>query len=154
MSIEYDFSELDQLSAQLEDAPVVAGPYIRKAVEFSALGLKKLWAGKLSGEQGLPHAPRAITYDIYVFQGFGVSVIEAEVGAERGRLQAPIVTVIEFGSPGNNTPPRGYGSGALQETEPDFERGLGKAMEDATADALRQSTTRGIIGNYVSRGGA
>lgn len=152
MSIEFDFSELDQLAAQLESAPTVAGPYLRKAVEVSAVNVKKAWAQKLTGEQGLPHAPRAITYDIAVLRAFGVSIIEAEIGPERGRLQAPIVVVMEFGSPGNNTAPRGYGSGALQETEPDFVRGLERALGDATDEALRQSTVSGIVRNYISRG--
>ncbi|MFN4000870.1 hypothetical protein [Microcella sp.] len=154
MSIEFDFSQLDQMSANLDDAPTVAGPYLRKAVEVSARTLKDKWAAKLEGEPRMKHAHRSITYDISVFRGFGVSILEAEVGAERGRLQAPLVVINEFGAPGNNTAPRGYGSGALQETEPDFERGLSKALEDGTAEALRQSSTRGIIANYVNRGGA
>ena len=119
-----DFSEIQTLTADLGDVAEGVGAKTRQAVEKSAFKIKKAWAEKLTGENGLPHAPRAITYDIEVDAVNGKSLISAEIGAERGRLQAPIVTVVEFGAPGNNTAPRGYGAGALQETEADFIRGL------------------------------
>lgn len=124
-----DFSEIQTLAADLGDVAEGVGRKTRQAVEVSAVNVKKAWAGKLKGEPRLPHAPRSITYDIDVDAVGGKSIISAEIGAERGRLQAPIVTVVEFGAPGNNTAPRGYGAGALQETEADFIRGLELATE-------------------------
>ena len=135
-----DFSQLDTLAADLKNVPADAGPNIVKALTVTARNIKDAWAEKLKQEPHLPHAPRSITYDV----GSNVSLlrdalggapvgsanlIAAEIGAETGRLQAPIVTVVEFGSPVNNTPPRGYGHGALQENEADFVKGLEIATE-------------------------
>ena len=127
--IGFDFSELDTLAADLGDAPNVAGKKVRQAIEVSARNVKDAWAKKLDGENALPHAPRSITYDIEASPGNEKSTIEAEIGAETVRLQAPIVTVIEFGAPGKNLAPRGYGLAALEETAPDFQRGLEIATE-------------------------
>lgn len=140
MSIDFDFSELDKLAADLGKVPDDAGPRIRQAVEITSRRIKDAWAEKLRGENGVPHAPRSITYDIGTNVSFlrnalgsgpvdGANQIAAEIGAERGRLQAPIVTVLEFGAPGNNLPPRGYGHGALQDNEADFVKGLTMAAE-------------------------
>lgn len=124
-----DFSQIDTLAADLGDVAEGTGKRTGQAVEVSAVKVKKAWAEKLTGENGLPHAPRSITYDMTVDAVAGQSLIGAEVGAEQGRLQAPIVTVLEFGSPVNNTSPRGYGAGALQENEKDFIHGLELAMD-------------------------
>jgi len=124
-----DFSEIQTLAADLGDVAEGAGTRVRQATEVSATKIKKAWAQKLTGENGLPHAPRSITYDVKVDAVGGKSLIGAEIGAERGRLQAPIVTVVEFGAPGNNTAPRGYGAGALQENEADFIYGLEQAID-------------------------
>ena len=128
MSIDFDFSELDKLAVDLGKVPDDAGKKIRQAVEVTSRHIKDSWAEKLTGENGVPHAPRSITYDITATAG-AVSQIEAEIGAERGRLQAPIVTVLEFGAPGNNLAPRGYGHGALKDNEADFVKGLEIATE-------------------------
>lgn len=112
-----DFTELDQLAADLGNVPANAGRNVRTAVEITARHIKDDWAKKLTGENGLPHAPRAIGYDVTSFAGFGNTVVKAEIGAERGKLQAPIVTVIEYGSPVNNTPPRGMGMGPCRKTK-------------------------------------
>lgn len=125
--IGFDFSELSQLTADLGDAPKTAGKKIRQAFEVSSRHVKDKWAKKLEGTEGVPHGPKSITYDIEATPGDQLSTIRAEIGSETGRLQAPIVTVIEFGSP--NLPPRGYGLAALQETEADFEKGLGLAID-------------------------
>lgn len=126
--IKFDLSEINALAADLDDAPRDAGKRIRQAVEISARKVKDAWADKLKGENGLPHAPRSITYDLDAIPGEEQSSITATIGAETGRLQAPIVTVIEFGAPGNNLAPRGYGAGALQETQADFVKGLELAI--------------------------
>lgn len=130
-SISIDFSEIDTIAADIEQAAIITEKRVRQATEISARKIKDSWAQKLTGENGLPHAPRSITYDVeYKSPGLtGRSAVVAEIGAETGRLQAPIVTVVEFGAPGNNTAPRGYGAGALQETEADFLRGLELATD-------------------------
>lgn len=131
MTFRIDNSDLSALAADLGDIADDAGRNVRKAVEVTARNVKDAWAEKLRGEAHVPHAPRSITYDIEGTAGIGGSEIRAEIGAERGRLQAPIVTVLEYGAPGNNLAPRGYGAGALKENEADFERGLSIALGDA-----------------------
>lgn len=129
-SISFDFTELDKLAADLGNAPRDAGKRIRQAVEITARNVKDAWKDKLEGTEGVPHGAYTITYDLDAKPGDDMSSITAEIGAERGRAQAPIVTVIEFGAPGNNLSPRGYGAGALQENQSDFEKGLEIAIGD------------------------
>lgn len=133
MTFSIDNSELSKLAAALGQISETAGQYVRTAVETTARYVKDDWADKLQGEPRVPHGSRSITYDIIAYSDLIArgSVIQADIGAERGRLQAPIVTVLEYGAPGNNLAPRGYGHGALKENEPDFQRGLVKALEDA-----------------------
>lgn len=128
--IDFDFSELNILAADLTKAKVASPKKVRQAVEVTARKVKDAWKEKLKGTQGVPRGAYTITYDLNAKPGQGSSVISAEIGAERGRSQAPIVTVIEFGSPVNNLAPRGYGSGALQENEADFIKGLEIAIGD------------------------
>lgn len=126
--ISFDFTELDVLAAELQSAPEKAGPKLRQAFEVTSRNIKDAWADKLRDQPRLPHASRTITYDIIATPG-KTSTLEAEIGSETGRLQATFVTVIEFGSPVNNTAPRGFGSAALQENEADFIKGLELATE-------------------------
>lgn len=129
--VSMDFSEISKLVADLGNAPRDAGKRVRQATEISARKIKDAWKEKLQGTEGVPHGAYTITYDLDAKPGQDQSTITAEIGAERGRAQAPIVTVIEFGAPGNNLSPRGYGAAALQETAEDFEKGLGIAIGDA-----------------------
>lgn len=126
--LNFDFSEIDKLAADIGKVADGSGRKIRQAFEVTSRNVKDEWAKKLQAEKGLPHAPRSITYDIKATPGSS-SVIESEIGAQRGRLQAPIVTVMEFGAPGNNVAPRGYGRAALQDNEADFIKGLELATE-------------------------
>lgn len=144
--IDIDFSDINQLAADLGKVPDNAGRKIRQAVEITARNVKKTWADKLKGEPGLPHGSRSITYDLSSTQAFGVSVLKAEIGAERGRMQAPIVVVNEFGAPGNNSAPRGYGAGALIENAPDLEEGLLIATAEAERQAGIDSSFTGSLG--------
>ena len=144
-----DFSEIDQLSVDLGDVSKNIGGYARTAVNVTSLKVKKAWAEKLKDEPRMPHASRSITYDITSVQAFGVTVLKSEIGAERGRLQAPIVVINEFGAPGNNTAPRGYGAGALIENAPDLEEGLLKASADAERAAKIDSSFTGSIGAVI-----
>lgn len=144
-----DFSEIDQLSVDLGDVSDNIGRYARTALEVTSGKVKEDWAEKLKDEPRLPHASRTITYDVSSAQAFGVTVLKSEIGAERGRLQAPLVAVNEFGAPGNNTAPRGYGAGALIENAPDLEEGLLKASADAERAANIDSSFRGSVGAVI-----
>lgn len=144
--LKVDFSEINRLAVNLGEVAPFAGRKIRQAVEITARNVKKTWGDKLKGEPGLPHAWRSITYDLESVQAFGVTRVQAEIGAERGRLQAPIVVVNEFGAPGNNSAPRGYGAGALIENAPDLEEGLLIATAEAERQAGIDSSFTGSLG--------
>lgn len=145
----FDFSEINALSADFAHAAAAAGPLINSAVSGTSFKVKKAWAEKLEGTPEMPHAARSITYDIATFQGFGHSVIKSEIGAERGRLQAPLVTVLEFGAPGNNLAPHGYGAAALQENDADFQHGLEVALEQAERITANSTGIKNIAGSIL-----
>lgn len=141
----FDFSQITQLSADLGVAPADAGEKIYKAVTVTSAKIKKTWQQKLSGTPEVPFGPLTITYDVgtnaSIFREAktglhaGANEIVSEIGAEDGRKQAPIVAVLEYGSPapypvGRNLPPHGYGAAALQENQDDFENGLLLAIGD------------------------
>lgn len=128
-TIVFDFSELDQLAADLGEVPTNAGRYVRQAVEVSARNVRDDWRENLQGLAHAPALPYAVTYDIAVLQGFGQSVCKAEIGPDKERPQGALGNFTEFGSVHNA--PRGDGHAALQKFEKDFEYGLNKALEDA-----------------------
>jgi hypothetical protein len=127
--IQFDYSEFAKLAADIEAAPKTAAKNVQKAVEVTARNVKDAWKEKLSGATKLPKAAGSITYDVKGGAGIRADVIEAEIGPDNSRGQGAVVGKTEFGSPGLS--PRGYGHGALQENEKDFERGLSIAIGDA-----------------------
>lgn len=145
----FNVSGLDQLSADLGNAPKNAGPAIYKAFTVTSARIKKDWQRKLSGTPAVPFGPLTITYDVEatvtgplgtLLRDLGVHAgssfgnqITSTIGAEDGRKQAPIVTVLEFGAPGNNLPPHGYGAQALEDNIEDFVNGLLIAIGDPLA---------------------
>lgn len=148
MAVTVDTSQIDQLSADLGNAPKNAGPGIYKSFTVSSARIKREWQSKLSGMPGVPHGALTITYDIStsitgplgsILTAFGVehltgaNQISSEIGAEDGRLQAPIVALEEYGSPENNLPPHGYGTQALADETDDFANGLLIAIGDPLA---------------------
>jgi hypothetical protein len=118
--ISFDFSEISKLAADLTAAPPVAKRNVVAALSHTAFDIKKAWRDKIQGTEGLPVAFLTIDYDVKVEE----DTITAEIGSDTGKKQATFVTVIEFGAPGQNLAPRGYGAGALQENQPDFIKGL------------------------------
>lgn len=166
MSATVNTSELDKLTADIANAPKNAGPNIRKAFAVSSAKIKREWQQKLSGTPGVPYGALTITYDISaggtgvlgeLLSTFGIgggalaNQIVSEIGAEDGRKQAPIVTVLEYGSPVNNLPPHGYGTAALADNAGDFANGLLLAIGDplgktggASRAVVPESSTTGV----------
>ena len=125
---DFDFSEIEQLAADLCEVPKGAGAFISKATEVSARKVKDSWRGKLRGSKGLPYAATVIAYEIKGGNAIRGSNITAEIAPRLGG-QGSLVWITEFGS--LDTAPRGYGRAALQENQEDFVQGLLTAVEDA-----------------------
>lgn len=132
-SFKVDSSELDQLAADLGQVSHNAGPNVRKAITVTSLKVKTDWQAPLKGSKTLPGLPYAITFDITTFQGFGASVIKAEIGFDKDRNQGPLGNISEYGAP--TITGRGYGLKALQTNESDFQKGLEIALEQAERKA-------------------
>ena len=125
----FDFSEIDQLAADLGTVADAAGPNIHSAIKGTSLGVKKAWQEPLKGSKTLPRLPYAISFDITVGQFFGVSVIKSEIGFDKDKPQGPLGNVSEYGTP--TTTGRGFGLRALEQNQGDFERGLDIALKQA-----------------------
>lgn len=129
MSIDFDFSELNKLSADLGEVPSKIIPLVRKAVEVTARNVKEDWqsgAAKASGS----HArlfPKSIDYDLGLETDGGIS---AEIGPNRGRVQGSL-GILEDAPGGVRSKPQNAGRKAAKKNEQDFITGLAKATEEA-----------------------
>lgn len=130
---DFDFSELNYLSADIGEAAVGVNDKLQTALGVSAGRIKEAWRGKLEGSETLPALPYAVSYDVDETNLFGVDVIRAEIGFDKDRSQGPLGNISEFGTP--STPPRGFGHAALEENQADFERGVGIALDQALREA-------------------
>lgn len=136
---DFDFSQITKLAA---DLGTLSGPAVveaaTKAVDQTAGRVQDAWNGKLYREGNAKLTGRSISYDVgiarqfHLFQtdavsGADAATIVAEIGPKRGSgKQAGIVRLLENGSAHNV--PHGYGAGALQEHEADYEAALGVAV--------------------------
>lgn len=128
MSIEFDFSDVTALAADLSHAARVAPENVGKAVAVTAKKVRDGWREPLSGSESLPGGAAAVTYDLKGSSALTGSAISAEIGPEL-KGQGPLVGMLEYGTP--TTGPRGYGAEALRKNQEDFERGILRAVEDA-----------------------
>ena len=131
--MEFDFSEIDMLGVSIDEARQGVRGKLRSAVEITARNVKDSWRDKLEGSHTLPALPHAVTYDVDRNTIFGVDVVRAEIGFDKHRNQGPLGNISEFGTP--STPPRGYGHGALEENQADFERGIEIALDQSLREA-------------------
>lgn len=133
-----DFSQVDQLAADLGEVPRNIGPLINSAVQVTSVKVKKRAARTAGRRKGLGVAAQAIDYEVKTFQGFGASVIQSEIGYDKDKTAGALGNLIEFGAPDSlNGPltPTSDLSRALHEEEHDFVIGLDKATEDAERKA-------------------
>lgn len=117
---QFDFSEITKLTADLTELVLETPKKVVAAGNHSAFGVKRDWRSKIQGTQDLPVAFLTIDYDMKVTSNEFVW----EIGSRTGRKQATFVTVLEFGAPGNNLAPRGFGAAALDENSDDFAKGM------------------------------
>lgn len=127
MKIDVSTSSLDRLVADLDEVPEGAHDNIRKAVTFTANGIKKSARSFASGISHAPDYPNSITYDVDD-KGVGVGV-EAEIGPDKDLRQGPLGNILEYGTV--NNPPYAHLGPALDRWSPDFVEGLEKAAVDA-----------------------
>lgn len=135
MKIDVSASGLNDLVAHLEDVPENAHGNVRKAVQFTAFGIKKAAAAAASGIAHAPLYPYTITYDT-TDHGVGKGV-SAEIGPDKDkqvgggphRTPGNLGHILEYGLPG--TPPQAHLGPALDRWSPDFVTGLEKAAADA-----------------------
>lgn len=125
MSIDFDFSELNTLAADLADAPVKAIPNIRKAVEVTARHVKDDW-GKGARRSGLRGYAASIDYELELNMN---GVISAEIGPNLGRNQGSF-GLVEDAPGGVRSAPQHAGRKAAKGNEADFIEGLSKAIGD------------------------
>lgn len=128
MSAAFDFSELDQLAADLGSIANGDGALVRKAVQVSAQRVRDAWNARLRGSSSFRGG--RVSYELRGGNAIRGSTITAEVAPRLGG-RGSLVWVPEFGS--LRTAPRGYGRTSLQENEDDFVRGLSQAVADAQA---------------------
>lgn len=131
-SVSADFSEVAALAADLGKAPENIGPNVRKALRISANRIKDAARYAVSTRKHFKQAARSIDYELKGFQGFGVSILEAEIGYNKAS-SGNLGNLIEYGAPrsNNSLPPGRELQTSLQVNEEDFLNGLMKALEDS-----------------------
>jgi hypothetical protein len=130
--ISFDFSELDKLAADIGEVPLLAAPFIKSAVQFTATLVKKE-AKQTVGFKRWSAAAASIDYDIHGVTGERLGGISAEIGYNKGRAGGPLGNIREFGSP--TVPPSNDLVNALHNNEADFVKGLDIALRDAEKKA-------------------
>lgn len=122
--IEFDFSDLQALSADLGQAGYRGARNAQKVVEVTARGIKDQAKSLAGGIGHAPHYPRSITYDMQ----FGLQQTSAEIGPDKGGPQGALGNILEYGT-SKNAPIPHLGP-ALKANEADFIDGLSKAIGD------------------------
>lgn len=158
MDVDADFSEVIALAMDLGEVADNAGSHIRKAVEATAFDVKKDAVKKVGRRKLLGQAAAAIDYELKHSQGFGATVLDAEIGYDKDKPGGPLGNLVEFGAPrakkhvlvkrGGRTvavkvpgdipkplPPGSELQGALQENEDNFVDRLDAAVDDAMGEA-------------------
>lgn len=122
---DFDFSELNKLTADLGAAPLKAIPNIRKAVEVSARHVKDDWR-KGAKRRGLAGFASSIDYDMKLDTDGSIG---AEIGPNLGKAQGSF-GFVEDAPGGVRSAPQHAGRKAAKAVEADFIEGLSKAIGD------------------------
>jgi len=135
--VEYDFTELNELGDDILKAAGI-GQKVRKAVEVTARKVKDSTREKVRGRRHFRQAASAIDYELIGFQGFGATVLDAEIGYNKDYAAGKLGNLIEYGAPGasNQLAPGSELQRSLTENEDDLEQGIIRAVHD-TWDASR-----------------
>ena len=136
--MKFDFTEIDQLAANLGEVRANSGKWIRSAVEFTSVKVKKNAAKRVGARKYFKGAAGAIDYEVSIFQGFGASVLKSEVGYNKTKKPGRLGNLAEFGAPNSSYGPLVGGADlfhAMKDNEADFQKGLGDALRDAEKEA-------------------
>ena len=144
--ISFDFSELDRLAGDLESVPKNIGPFLMSAIKFTSVNIKRASRRKVQARhKRFRAAVLAIDFEVKKFSGFGVDIIQSEIGYDKdlviggGEWKTPgdLGNLLEFGAPGapNAMTPGNELSRSLHENEADFIKGVERAEEDARKKA-------------------
>lgn len=124
-----EFSELMQLSRDLEQGGEAISGNVRKAIHVTSQKVKEDARASVRGRKGLGHAAHAITYDTKESS----AGVESEIGYSKDKPAGKLGNLIEYGAPnsGNQLSPSHDLGNALLNNEEDFVHGLEKAVDDA-----------------------
>lgn len=134
-----DFSELDDLIADLGRVPTETEPFLKKAIEVSARNLKNDWKQRAQRSTYYPRTyAAAIDYDMRGYAGIGGGGIYAEIGPKLGATSGASAGFLDepLSSAGVDSAPMHAGRAALEAIEPDFVDGIEKALADGLGKAL------------------
>jgi hypothetical protein len=121
--IDFDFSELMRLTVDLGDVPETVAPNVRKAVQVTAMNVKRDWRAA-SNRTGLGGYAADITYETKET----VHSIEGEIGPTVG--DSGSFGLVEDANGGVRSAPQHAGRDAARKNEADFIRGILLAAED------------------------
>jgi len=121
--IDFDFSEILSLAADLSDAPAKVRPNVRKAVQVTAHHIKDDWR-RGADRTGLGGYAADITYETKELK----DSIEAEIGPTIG--DAGSFGLVEDANGGVRSAPQHAARDAARRNEADFIRGITLAAED------------------------
>lgn len=131
--MDFDFSELTKLAADLGRIPDEAIPNVKTALNVTSLRVKRGAQAKVGRRKHFKQAAQAITFDVTARK----SEIESEIGYDKARPAGKLGNLVEYGAPGspNALTPGNELQTTLHEEEADFVKGLSKALEDAEKKA-------------------
>lgn len=131
--LDIDFTELLALADDFDAVGKNLDEFVRSAVQFTATNIKKDAAKAVGGRKHFAQAAAAIDYELIGFQGFGATVLDAEIGYNKGKSAGALGNLVEFGAPnsGNQLSPGGELQAALESNEADFYQGIAMAVDDA-----------------------
>lgn len=128
MTFTFDTGELNELAADLRNAPQVLGSDLRGIIQKGALNIKNDARRFATGLRHAPAYPSSITYDTYYTPGG----VRAEIGPDRAlgpAKQGFLGAILEYG--GIHSGPNAHMGPALDREGPRFEQAIADAAEEA-----------------------
>ncbi len=121
-----DISGLDELVADLRDAPGRVQRKVDAVVIKGAVDIKNDWRERASGNRHAPLYPASIGFDA----GWKAGAFEAEIGPDKDKPQGALGNLLTYGSA--NNPPSGDDVAVAEAEAPKFL----KAMSDLADGVL------------------